>query len=69
MHTANRSVAEWNYFIAGLDVDVSSRTGNTTDDESSDATTDERPDRTANSNTAHITDNIIITQPVYVDQQ
>ena len=54
----------WILFIAGLDVTSSSTTSE--DDEH---TSDEGQHRTPASNTAHITDNITITQPVYVDQQ
>ena len=55
------------YFTAGLDVDVSSRTSSTTR-EDDDYTTDGQSHRTPDSDTIHVTDNITITQPVYIDQ-
>ena len=61
-------------FVTSLDVDVSGGTSSTTrddddddDDDIGNNTTDEQSHRAADSDTVHITDNITITQPVYVD--
>ena len=53
-------------------MDVSGGTSSTTrddddDDDIGNNTTDEQSHRAADSDTVHITDNITITQPVYVD--
>ena len=50
-------------------MDISSRTNSTMEGDDDDCRIDERSGRTADRDNARITDNITITQPVYVDQQ
>jgi len=48
-------------------VDVSNRTSSAAEED--DSKIDEQPNRVHYSNTAHVTDNITITQPMYINQQ